>query len=168
MKRLDLSCLPLYLEVGEKMELIDKCGKYHLLQCVQSKDNSCDGCYFADAKAPFSCDYVMCSSLERYNKRDDVIYTELPVKNEFEEEEIEMKTLTVETLNETKKIKAGETFIYIDGFNKKHKVIAKPLGRLNDEEACKRCIFKNDSCCLVSCTGSDMESEDEVYYEELT
>lgn len=79
-----------------------------------------------------------------------------------------MKTLTVDTLTETDKIKAGETFIYIDGFNKKHKVIAKPLGRLNDEEACKRCIFKNDSCCLVSCTGSDMESEDEVYYEELT
>lgn len=87
MKRLDLSCLPLYLEEGEKMELIDKNGKYHLLQCVQSKDNLCDGCYFTNAKAPFSCDYVMCSSLERYNKRDDVICIELPVENEFKQDE---------------------------------------------------------------------------------
>lgn len=140
MKRLDLSCLPLNLEVGEKMELIDKCGKYHLLQCVKSKNNSCDGCYFADAKAPFSCDYVMCSSLERYNERDDVICIELPVKNEFEEQS-NMKTLTVDTLKETEKIKAGEIFIYVDGFNKKHKVEAKLLGLLNDEEACKRCYL---------------------------
>lgn len=95
MKRLDLSCLPLYLEEGEKMELIDENGKYHLLQCVPSKDNSCDRCYFTNAKAPFSCDYVMCSSLERYNKRDDVICIELPVENEFkQDEESEMKTLT--------------------------------------------------------------------------
>nr|DAV38728.1 MAG TPA: hypothetical protein [Caudoviricetes sp.] len=34
MKRLDLSCLPLNLEVGEKFELIDNDGKYHLLKCV--------------------------------------------------------------------------------------------------------------------------------------
>lgn len=79
-----------------------------------------------------------------------------------------MKTLTVETLKETDKIKAGEIFIYVDGFNKKHKVEVKHLGILSEEEACKRCIFKNDSCCLVSCTGLERESEEEVYYEELT
>lgn len=169
MKRLDLSCLPLYLEVGENMELIDKCGKYHLLQCVPSKNSSCEGCFFADAKAPFSCDYVMCSSLERYNERDDVICIELPVKNELEKER-EMKTLTFETLTETKKIKEGETFIYVDGFNKKHKVQAKPLGRLNNEEACKRCafsVFNMSLCCRVSCAHWDRESKDYVYYEEL-
>lgn len=166
MKRLDLSCLPLNLEVGETMELIDKDGKYHLLQCVKSKDHSvCDGCFFAGVKVPFSCDYVMCSSLER---KEDVIYTELPVKNEFEEEESEMKTLTVDTLTETDKIKSGETFIYIDGFNKKHKVVAKPLGILSEEEACKRCVFKNDNCCRVSCTNWDRKRKDDVYYLELT
>lgn len=87
MERLDLSCLPIDLEVGEKMELIDKDGKYHLLQCVKSKNNSCDGCYFTNAKVPFSCDYVMCSSLEREDKRDDVICIELHVENEFKQGE---------------------------------------------------------------------------------
>lgn len=87
MKRLDLSCLPLYLEVGEEMELIDKDGKYHLLQCVPSKDgNSCDGCFFADAKSPFSCYHIKCSSLERFNERDDVKYIELPVEDEIKDE----------------------------------------------------------------------------------
>ena len=166
MKRLDLSCLPLNLEIGETMELIDKDGKYHLLQCVKSKDHSvCDGCFFAGVKVPFSCDYVMCSALER---KEDVIYTELPVKNEFEEEESEMKTLTFDDLLETKTIKEGETFIYVDDFNKKHKVVAKPLGLLSGEEACKRCIFDNDSCFLSSCTHWERESKDDVYYLELT
>lgn len=165
MKRLDLSCLPLNLEVGETMELIDKDGKYHLLQCVPPKEHSiCDGCFFAGVVVPFSCDYVMCSSLER---KEDVIYTELPVKNEFEEEESDMKTLTVDTFTETDKIKAGETFIYIDGFNKKHKVVAKPLGLLNGNEACKRCIFNKDSCMLASCTSNERESKDDVYYWQL-
>lgn len=114
----------------------------------------------------------MCSSLERYNKRDDVICVELPVENESkQDEESEMKTLTFETLTETKKIKAGETFIYVDGLNKNHKVQAKPLGRLNNEEACKRCafsVFNMSLCCRVSCVRYDRESEDDVYYEELT
>lgn len=78
MKRLDLSCLPLNLEVGEKMELIDDDGKYHLLQCVKPENNhSCDGCFFTETKIPFSCDHVMCSASER---KEDVIYAELPVK----------------------------------------------------------------------------------------
>lgn len=170
MKRLDLSCLPLYLEVGEKMELIDKCGKYHLLQCVPSKDDStCEGCFFADAKAPFSCDYVMCSSRERYNERDDVICIELPVENEFkQDEESEMKTLTFDDLSETKTIKAGETFIYVDCLDVQHKIIAKKVETLNCSEACGRCVFNNDACCLVNCLKSDRESKDDVYYEELT
>jgi hypothetical protein len=78
MKRLDLSCLPLNLEVGETMELIDKYGEYHLLKCVTSyKNSSCKGCFFADAEAPLNCDHVMCSSLERGKERDDVVYVEL-------------------------------------------------------------------------------------------
>lgn len=83
MKRLDLSCLPLNLEVGEKFELIDNDGKCHLLQCIKAKcKNLCAGCFFAKIKIPFNCDQVKCSALER---KDDVIYVELPVKNEFEE-----------------------------------------------------------------------------------
>lgn len=78
MKRLDLSCLPLNLEVGETMELIDKEGKYHLLKCVTSyKNSSCKGCFFADIEAPFCCDHVMCSSLERGEERGGVLYVEL-------------------------------------------------------------------------------------------
>lgn len=51
MKRLDLSCLPLNLEVGEKMELIDEEGKYHLLKCIEPEINhSCYGCFFANKK----------------------------------------------------------------------------------------------------------------------
>lgn len=83
MKRLDLSCLPLNLEVGEIMELIDKKGKYHLLKCVMpDKKNSCKGCFFTKTEIPFNCDQVKCSALKI---KDDVIYVELPVKNEFEE-----------------------------------------------------------------------------------
>lgn len=82
MKRLDLSCLPLNLEVGETMELIDKDGKYHLLKCIKSNGNSsCKGCFFNKLNILFNCDFVLCSSLER----EDVIYVELPVDNEFEE-----------------------------------------------------------------------------------
>lgn len=169
MKRLDLSCLPINLEVGETMELIDKDGKCHLLQCVKSKDRGlCEGCFFSNLSILSTCSNVMCASRERGEEREDVIYIELPVKNEFEEEESEMKTLTIDTLTETDKIKAGETFIYIDGFNKKHKVIAKPLGLLNGDESCKRCIFHEDSCCLVSCTHWDRKRKDDVYYLELT
>lgn len=85
MKRLDLSCLPLNLEVGETMELIDNDGKYHLLQCVKpERNNSCAGCFFTKTKIPFNCDRVKCSVLER---KDDVIYAELPVKNELKKKE---------------------------------------------------------------------------------
>lgn len=170
MKRLDLSCLPLYLEVGEKMELIDKCGKYHLLQCVPSKDDStCEGCFFAGAKAPFSCDYIMCSSLERYNERDDVICIELPAENEFkQDEESEMKTLKMGNLSETEAIKVGETFIYVDGGNKKHKVRVREVIGLTGEKACKMCIFRNSVCGDISCLIQERESKDDVYYEELT
>lgn len=88
MKRLDLSCLPLNLEVGEIMELIDKKGKYHLLKCVMSdKKKSCKGCFFTKAEIPFNCDSVMCSELERGVNNSDVIYIELPVKDEFKQDE---------------------------------------------------------------------------------
>ena len=88
MKRLDLSCLPLNLEVGETMELIDKEGKYHLLKCVTpDKNSSCKGCFFANTVVPFDCGHIMCSELERGVKRGDVIYIELPVNNEFKQDE---------------------------------------------------------------------------------
>lgn len=88
MKRLDSSCLPINLEVGETMELIDKDGKYHLLKCVTSDENSsCEGCFFTKRNIPFNCDSVMCSELERGVKRGDVIYIELPVKDEFKQDE---------------------------------------------------------------------------------
>ena len=88
MKRLDLSCLPLNLEVGETMELIDKDGKYHLLKCVMpDKNKSCKECFFTKTKIPFNCDSVMCSELERGEEREEVIYIELPVKNKFKQDE---------------------------------------------------------------------------------
>lgn len=88
MKRLDLSCLPLNLEVGETIELIDKDGKYHILKCVTSdKNSSCKGCFFANIVVPFNCYHVMCSGLKRCVKRGDVIYIELPVNNEFKQDE---------------------------------------------------------------------------------
>lgn len=80
MKRLDLSCLPINLEVGETMELIDKEGKYHLLKCVEPGINrSCGGCFFSNKKMPFSCNQIKCSALER---NDEAIYVELPVKKQ--------------------------------------------------------------------------------------
>lgn len=78
MKRLDLSYLPLNLEVGETIELIDKNGEYHLLKCVSSKKCSCGECFFSKSSAPFKCDKVMCLSEERGEEREDVIYVELP------------------------------------------------------------------------------------------
>lgn len=78
MKRLDLSSLPLNLEVGETMELIDKDGEYHLLKCVSSKEYSCGECFFSKSSAPFKCDRVMCLSKERGEGREDVIYVEFP------------------------------------------------------------------------------------------
>ena len=165
MKRLDLSCMPINLEVGETMEVIDESGKRHLIRCEQAESNNslCNGCFFY--KINSICNYVKCSERER---NQEVRYVELQVKNEIEEEEREMKTLTVDELTETEEIKVGETFIYIDGFNKKHKVIAKPLGLLNGDETCKRCIFHEDSCCFVSCTHWDRKRKDDVYYLELT
>lgn len=99
MKRLDLSCLPLKLEVGEVMEVIDHEGKYHLIKCVQSKNGGswCEGCFFAKTAKNFSCTQVKCSKGER---EQDVRYIELPAKNEFKEEENNMKTLTFEDLSE--------------------------------------------------------------------
>jgi hypothetical protein len=134
MKRLDLSCLPLNLEVGETMELIDKEGKYHLLKCVTSDENSsCEGCFFTKTKIPFNCDSVMCSELERGVESGDVIYKELPVENEFkQDEESEMKTLTFDDLSETKTIKEGEAFIYEDCLDVQHVVIAKKVETLGN------------------------------------
>lgn len=164
MKRLDLSCLPLNLEVGETMELIDNDGKYHLLQCVKpERNNSCAGCFFTKIKIPFNCDRVKCSVLER---KDDVIYAELPVKNEFKEER-EMKILTVDELTETEEIKAGETFIYVDGFNKEHKIKVQPMRSMTVEETCKKCAFNNDSCCLAVCSSVERQDDKDVYFEEL-
>lgn len=118
MKRLDLSCLPINLEVGETMELIDKEGKYHLLRCDLSENKccSCDGCFFSKINSCFICNNVKCSKRER---GQEVRYIELPVENEFKkDEESEMKTLTFDDLSETKTIKAGETFIYVDEIDK--------------------------------------------------
>ena len=169
MKRLDLSCLPLNLEVGETMELIDKDGKYHLLKCVTSDEtSSCDGCFFTKQNIPFYCDSVMCSELERGVKSGDVIYIELPVKDEFkQDEESEMKTLDFDTIAETGKIKAGETFIYVDCLDVQHVVIAKKVGTLGNSEACKKCVFNNDACCLVRCSQLDRGGKDSAYFEEL-
>lgn len=79
-----------------------------------------------------------------------------------------MKTLTVDTLNETEKIKAGETFIYVDGFNVKHKIRARGMKGVTMGEACKKCAFANDACCLVYCTELGRESKYDVSYEELS
>lgn len=164
MKRLDLSCLPINLEVGETMEIIDQSGKAHLIRCEQAESGNslCDWCFFY--KIPSICNYVKCSERER---GQNVRYVELPVKNEFEEEEREMKTLTVNELTETEEIKEGETFIYVDGFNKEHKIKAQSMEFLTSEEACKRCAFNMDSCCLVTCSSFDRKDEKNVYFEEL-
>lgn len=164
MKKLDLSCLPLKLDVGEVMEVIDHEGKYHLIKCVQSKNGGswCEGCFFAKTAKNFSCTQIKCSKRER---EQDVRYIELPSKNEFnEEEENNMKTLDFNTIEETDKIKAGETFIYVDCLDVQHKVIAKNVRTLVD---CKSCVFNNDACCLVKCSKSDRESKDDVYFEEI-
>lgn len=163
MKRLDLSCLPLNLEVGEKMELIDEEGKYHLLKCIEPEINhSCYGCFFANKKMPFNCDQIKCSEQER---DQEVRYVELPGKDEFREEENNMKKLYFDTLAETGKIKAGETFIYVDCLDVQHKVIAKKVETLGD---CRSCVFDNDACCLVNCARSGRESKDDVYFVEQT
>lgn len=78
-----------------------------------------------------------------------------------------MKTLTINELTETEKIKVGETFIYVDGFNKEHKIKAQSMEFLTNEEACKRCAFSGDSCCLVSCSLWDRENKGNVYFEEI-
>lgn len=82
MKRLDLSCLPINLEVGETMEVIDESGKHHLIRCEQAESNNslCNVCFFY--KINSICNYVKCSESER---NQEVRYVELPVKNEFEE-----------------------------------------------------------------------------------
>lgn len=167
MKRLDLSCLPLNLDVGEVMEVIDHEGKYHLIKCVQSKDGGswCEGCFFAKTAKNFSCTQIKCSKRER---EQDVRYIELPAKNEFkEEEENNMKTLDFDTITETKTIKEGEAFIYEDCLDVQHVVIAKKVETLGNSEACRKCVFNNDACYLVSCSKTDRESKDDVYYELL-
>lgn len=78
MKRLDLSCLPLNLEVGEIVELIDKDGEYRLLRCASSNEGSCGECFFSKSSAPLECDKVMCLSEERGEERESVIYVEFP------------------------------------------------------------------------------------------
>lgn len=141
MKRLDLSCLPLNLEVGEIMEIIDHEGKYHLIKCVQVKNgfSLCEGCFFAKTAHIFSCTQIKCSSRERDK---DVRYIELPVHNEFkQDEESEMKTLSFDSLTETENIKMGETFIYVDEFDRPYRIKVKSLGNLNIEQACKKMLF---------------------------
>lgn len=147
------------------MELIDKGGEYHLLKCVPSNKCSCGECFFSKSNAPFKCDRVMCLSEERGEEREDVIY----VENEFnKDEESEMKTLDFDTIEETGKIKAGETFMFVDCLDVQHKVIAKKVGTLGDLEACRSCVFNDDACCLVNCSKSDRESKDDVYFVEQT
>lgn len=86
MKRLDLSCLPLNLEVGEMMELIDKDGKYHLLisDMVEKGECPCDGCFFSKRTDTVGCHHIKCYNKERYQ---EVRYVEIPVENEFKKDE---------------------------------------------------------------------------------
>lgn len=164
MKRLDLSCLN--LEVGEMMELIDKDGKYHLLRCdlVENEECSCDGCFFSKIADGFICNHVKCFKRER---GQEVRYVEILVKNEFEEEEREMKILAVDELTKTKEVKVGETFMYVDGFNKGHKIKVQLMGSLTIEETCKKCAFNGDSCCLVACDTFARIDKKDVYFEEI-
>lgn len=78
-----------------------------------------------------------------------------------------MKTITFDTLSETEETKAGETFMYVDGLNGKHYIRAREMVELTEEQACKKCIFRNNLCGRVSCSMNDRESKDDVYYEEL-
>lgn len=166
MKRLDLSCLPINLEVGEAMELIDEEGKYHLLKCVEPEINySCKGCFFANKKMPFNCDQIRCSEQER---DQEVRYVELPGKDELREEENNMKKLDFDTIEETGKIKAGEIFIFVDSLGVQHKVIAKKVGTSGDWEACRSCVFNSGACRFVNCSKSDRESKDDVYFVKHT
>lgn len=78
-----------------------------------------------------------------------------------------MKTITFDTLSETEEIKAGETFMYVDGLDGKHYIRARGMEGLTEEQACKKCIFRNNLCRRVSCSMKGRESKDYVYYEEL-
>lgn len=80
MKRLDLSCLPINLEVGEIMEVIDHEGKHHSIRCeqVESDNSLCDGCFFSKIANTFICNNIKCSKRER---GQEVRYIELPVEN---------------------------------------------------------------------------------------
>lgn len=156
MKRLDLSCLTINLEVGEMMELIDKDGKYHLLRCdlVENEDCSCDGCFFSKIADGFICNHVKCFKRER---GQEVRYVELP-----------MKILTVDELTETEEIKVDETFIYVDGFNKGHKIKVKPMKSMTIEETCKKCAFNGGLCYLAVCSSFERQDDKDVYFEEQT
>lgn len=167
MKRLDLSYLPINLEVGETMEVIDQSGKTHLIRCeqVESDNSLCDGCFFSKIANTFICNHVKCSKRER---EQEVRYIELPVKNEFKEEEREIDTLTLDDLLETGTIKEGEIFIYVDEFDKPHRIKVNPLGNLTLEQACKKCCFNKSRCCLICRKRLDGKSDDDVYYEELS
>lgn len=165
MKRLDLSCLPINLEVGETMEVIDESGKHHLIRCEQAESNNslCNGCFFY--KINSICNYVKCSERER---NQEVRYVELPGKDEFREEENNMKKLDFDTIGETGKIKAGETFIFVDSLGVQHKVIAKKVGTSGDWEACRSCVFNSGACRFVNCSKSARESKDDVYFVKHT
>lgn len=140
MKRLDLSCLPLKLDVGEVMEVIDHEGKYHLIKCVQSKNGGswCEGCFFAKTAKNFSCTQIKCSKRER---EQDVRFIELPAKNEFkEEEENNMKTLTFEDLRmKQKKVRDFEVFKVVHPITA-NEVTIQAIPR--DTISCNGCAFR--------------------------
>jgi hypothetical protein len=79
-----------------------------------------------------------------------------------------MKKIDFDTIEETGKIKAGKTFIFVDCLDVQHKVIAKKVRKIGNWEACRNCVFNSDVCCLVNCSKSDRESKDDVYFVELT
>lgn len=135
MKKLDLSVLPIDLKVGECMQVVDRKGRSHIIECekLEVDKHTCDGCFFENFEAEYSfCnDYVMCAARERETK-DDVRY-----------KEVELEVITDRNIDKLSDMPVGTKFIYKNSNGYLFKTEVAECSEA-DKFVCEKCALECD------------------------
>lgn len=134
MKKLDLSVLPIDLKVGECMQVVDRKGVSHIIECekVEKGSTECDSCFFNSIELTGGmCNFIWCSNMERETK-DDVRY-----------KEVELEVITDRNIDKLSDIPVGTKFIYKNSNGYLFKTEVAQCSEV-DRLVCEKCALECD------------------------
>lgn len=154
MKMLDLSVLPVDLRAGQCMQVVDRKGELHIIECekVEIGNCLCDGCFFNSFELTGDiCKNVSCAKRERETK-DDVRY-----------KEVEFEVVTDRNIDRVSDMPVGTKFIYKNLKGDLFKAEVKEYKGQNNR-SCTNCALLNESCSIRLCMPNDRPDRKNVYF----